>query len=99
MKRAEILDTAKRIVTEDRNTSYGEPENSFGRIAAYWSSHLDMTVTPEDVTVMLTLLKLARVKNNPAHLDNWIDGAGYLACGGELASGRALIEEADRQEV
>jgi hypothetical protein len=36
---------------------------------------------------MMTLLKLARAKANPAHADNWIDGCGYLACGGEIATG------------
>ena len=37
-----------------------------------------------DVAVMMTLLKLARIKSNPRHQDNWVDGCGYLACGGEL---------------
>jgi hypothetical protein len=32
----------------------------------------------------MTLLKLARIKSNPRHQDNWVDGCGYLACGGEL---------------
>ena len=26
-----------------------------------------------------------RAKANPAHADNWVDGCGYLACGGEIA--------------
>jgi hypothetical protein len=86
MKRPEVLDAAREIVMKDRNTTHGEPEESFGRIAAYWSAHLDVTVTPADVTVMMTLLKCARIKNNPAHTDNWQDGCGYLACGCELAT-------------
>lgn len=85
MKRAKILDGAKTVVTQ-RQVVHGQPENSFGLIAAYWSAHLDVTVTPADVTVMLTMLKLARIKASPEHVDNWIDGAGYLACGGELAT-------------
>ena len=28
-----------------------------------------------------------RDKANPGHADSWIDGAGYLACGGEIATG------------
>ena len=85
MKRGEILDGAKTVVTQ-RQVVHGQPENSFGLIAAYWSAHLDVTVTAADVTVMLTMLKLARIKASPEHVDNWIDGAGYLACGGELAT-------------
>jgi ribosomal protein L20 len=86
MKRPEILDTAKQYVTKDRAADHGDMENNFRTIAEYWSTHLGMAVTPDDVAVMMTLLKLARIKSNRKHLDNWIDGAGYLACGGEIAS-------------
>ena len=85
MNRSEILDTAKQAVTVDRAATHGEAERNFGLIAAYWSAHLDAEVTPEDVAVMMTLLKLARIKSNPAHVDSWVDGCGYLACGGEIA--------------
>lgn len=86
MNRSEILDTAKTYVINDRNDTHGEPENSFGLISAYWSAHLGRNIKPEDVAVMMTLLKLARIQTNSANADNWIDGAGYLACGGELAT-------------
>jgi hypothetical protein len=33
----------------------------------------------------MNLLKVARIKSNPEHPDNWVDGAGYMACGGEIA--------------
>lgn len=87
MNRAEILAAATDCVTRDRNSTYGEPENGFALIAAYWSAHLDHPVTAADVAVLMTLLKLARIKANPACVDSWVDGAGYLACGGELATG------------
>ena len=86
MTRAEILDTAKQYVTRDRNAQHGAPENTFGLIAAYWSGHLDHPITSADVAVMMALLKLARLKASPANVDNWVDGCGYLACGGELAT-------------
>ena len=35
---------------------------------------------------MMALLKIARASANPEHIDSWIDGAGYMACGGELAT-------------
>ena len=89
MTRQDILDTACRYVTQDRNATHGNPEDSFGLIAAYWSAHLDHPISAADVAVMMTLLKLARIKTTPEHLDSWIDGAGYLACGGEIATGGA----------
>lgn len=85
MKRDEILATASEFVTRDRNATHGAPENTFGRIAAFWSAHLDHPVSATDVAAMMVLLKLARISANPAHADNWIDAAGYAACGGELA--------------
>jgi hypothetical protein len=46
-----------------------------------------ITSASTDVAVMLALLKVARIKQNPNHTDNWIDIAGYAACGGEIATG------------
>jgi len=84
--RDEILATATKYVTHDRNKSHGSPENTFGLIARYWSAHLETNVSASDVAVMMTLLKLARLKSNQSNEDNWIDAAGYMACGGELAT-------------
>ncbi len=84
MNRAEILDTAKEYVTKDRQEAHGDAEANFGLIAAYWSAHLGRNIKPHDVAVMMTLLKLARAKSNPANADNWIGGCGYLACSGGI---------------
>ena len=83
--RSEILDTAKHYVNVDRAATHGDAERNFGRIAAYWSAHLDAPVSAADVTVMMALLKLARIKGTPGCEDHWIDLAGYAACGGEIA--------------
>ena len=86
MKRSEILDTAKTYVNVDRAAQHGDAERNFGVIASYWSTHLDVAINAADVAVMMTLMKLARIKANPAHVDSWVDGCGYLACGGEIAT-------------
>jgi hypothetical protein len=89
VNRVDILDTAKEYVTKDRAATHGDAERNFGLIAAYWSAHLNKNISPHDVAVMMTLLKLARAKSNPKHIDNWIDGCGYLALGGEAAAEEA----------
>lgn len=86
MNRTEIMTTAHQAVTQDRAASYGSVERNFGLIAAYWSAHLDTSVTATDVAAMMALLKLARIGSNPAHADSWVDLCGYAACGGELAT-------------
>ena len=84
--RADILDTAKEYVTKDRAADHGDMESNLTTIAEYWGIHLGMRISPHDVGAMMTLLKVARIKSNPKHPDNWVDGAGYMACGGELAT-------------
>jgi len=84
--RGDILDTAKEYVTKDRASDHGNMEDNFNTIGAYWSVHLGVTVDATDVAVMMNLLKVARIKSNPKHPDNWVDACGYMACGGEIVS-------------
>lgn len=86
MNRSEILGTAKSHISRDREATHGKPENSFGRIANMWGALLGHAVTSEQVALMMSCLKIARAWGNPAHADNWIDLAGYAACGGEIAT-------------
>ena len=87
MKRDESVDTAKHYVMVDRANTHGDAEANFGLIAAYWSAHLNKNIKPHDVAVMMTLLKLARMKSNPAHIDSPVDAAAYAALAGEIGSG------------
>lgn len=98
MTRSEILDKAKEIITKDRNSTHGEPEDSFSRIAAHWSTYLNRDITVKDVAIMMTLFKIARADYNPEHSDNWIDAIGYLACGAELTQGIDALIKSKRQE-
>lgn len=87
MNRADILDTANNYVNHDRAADHGDAEAGFTLVATYWSAHLGFSLSAVDVSAMMALLKVARIKANPRHADNWIDGAGYLALGGEIATG------------
>ena len=87
MNREEILEAAEKNICGRREQDYGSPENNFGIIANLWTVWLCTPVTPVDVAVMMGMMKMARVKGNPAYADNWIDLAGYAACGGEIGGG------------
>ena len=82
--------TAEAMRQED--AEHGDIEDNFATIASYWSEHLGTEVTSVDVAVMMALLKLARIKTNAVNRDNWIDGCGYLACGGELVDRKLKSE-------
>lgn len=88
MNRSEVLDTAKEYVTKDRAADHGDMQSNFAKIAAYWTVHLGDRLTgpvnATDVAIMMGLVKTARAGTSPANPDNWIDQAGYAACGGEL---------------
>lgn len=92
--KASLLDAAKAAVA-DRGLNYGKPEDNFNRIATLWNGHLknrfgDVMPTPlltaNDVAQMMALMKIARLENDPSHLDSWTDLAGYAACGAEISA-------------
>ena len=84
MTRKETLNLAEQAVCGDRQQSYGSPENNFKLIAQLWDTYLDTEITPQDVAVMMILLKIARISTGVNKDDNWVDIAGYAACGAEV---------------
>lgn len=98
MKRAEMLDAAKTIVTKDRQADHGKPEDSFADIRGLWSAYLDRELTSADVANMMILLKIARAKTNPKHQDNWVDMAGYASCGCEIATEKSVRDVHEQVE-
>ena len=90
MTRKEILDAALKCVNGDRDEQYGSPETSFEAIANFWNVYLremsgdDICLGAKDVAVMMSLFKIARITTGQSKDDNWIDLAGYAACGGEI---------------
>jgi hypothetical protein len=88
MNRREILETAIAYVTQDRAATHGGAEDSFAMIADLWNAYLGLELKQQDVCAMMILLKVARIAGNPAHVDSWIDCAGYASLGGEISNGK-----------
>ena len=88
MERAEVLEAAKGMVSGQRQEDYGSPERNFEVISDLWSVYLKHMrfkgITSRDVAAMMILLKVGRRCGGKPNIDNWIDAAGYAACGGEL---------------
>lgn len=83
--RRAILDKAIQCVCSDRDKQYGSPQDSFKEIAEYWSLYLGKTILPEDVGLMMALLKIARMVTGQPKEDSYVDACGYIACAGEIA--------------
>lgn len=92
--RAEILDAAKKIVTGEREKQYGSPEDNFAVIARFWEVYLNQrcvdamsgfVLNPDDVAMLMALMKIARIMTGTFKGDSYIDACGYLACAAEIA--------------
>lgn len=74
-----VLEEAQELIFGDRAKSYGSADANFRRIATGWGVILGTTITPEQVGLCMTWLKIARQVGKP-NRDNLVDAAGYLGC-------------------
>ena len=67
-------------ILNERGESYGPVKRggNITRTAALWSAFLGVNITEHDVAWMMVLLKGSRSKQDPEHLDNFLDAHGYL---------------------
>lgn len=86
MNRTQTLLAAETLITGDRAKDYGNPQTNFRRIAELWAPIIGRTISPAEVALCLTQLKIARLIHTPVHPDSWVDAAGYIALGAELAT-------------
>lgn len=84
MDRKECLDAAKQCVCSDRDQQYGTPQKNITKIAELWSIFKGVKFSPQDVCVMMALLKIARISSGQSKDDNYIDACGYLSLSCEL---------------
>lgn len=83
--RETLLNEAKRIVTGERNKSYGEPEDNSRRIGDLWNVFLQgrtkpptEPLDPYEVFLMMGLMKIARLMHDPSNYDSYLDAVGYI---------------------
>lgn len=86
-KKNKIFEDVSKIINGERKDLYGNAEDCFKAIADYWTIFLKIpatstmpivSITPQQVAVMMTLLKIARQQHKHKR-DNIIDAIGYLA--------------------
>ena len=94
MPREAILRAAISCVCDDREKQYGEPKRNFEVISRFWSTYLGINLHPMDVSMMMALLKIARiVTGGVENADSYIDAAGYIALAAETGGGRTPAEK------
>ena len=84
----EQFDRAYSLVTVDRREVYGDPQDTYRRVAAL-RSVVDECPDPHVREIIgMIATKLVRLVQTPDHLDSWVDVAGYARCGAMLLDGR-----------
>lgn len=103
-QREYCLKQAHEAVMHGRNHVYGDPTDNFKDTAKLFNIFIqaklrkfDINIHPyvdiieaQDIALLMIFLKTARLINTPAHVDSYIDIAGYAACGLECAMKRAF---------
>jgi hypothetical protein len=91
-QRGEALKKALDIINGERQSQYGNPEDSFQIIANYWTAYLvaeglmdeHHPVTPKNAAIMMVLFKIARMSGQKDKFDNHADAAGYIGIAGDM---------------
>jgi hypothetical protein len=94
LPRLNVLAEAARVVSGDRQHSYGHPRENHGCTAVMWTAYLTRkygadqhALDARDVCMLNALQKISRDANRPKR-DNLIDVAGYMR-------NAEMIDEAD----
>lgn len=93
MRAVEIASKSAELVGGDRAETHGDKLKNFADIAAIWNGILraagKLPATPlnaHDVANLMEGMKIARRYSGALNIDDYVDGAGYAACAGEIAS-------------
>lgn len=82
------FDAAYAVVTADRRDVYGDPQDTYRRVAAL-RTVVDECPDPQVREIIgMVAMKLVRLVQTPEHLDSWIDVAGYARTAAMLLDGR-----------
>lgn len=81
-ERGSVLKRAINVINGERQQQYGNPEDSFSEISVLWNwwlgDKLQVSLSSQDVAMMMALMKQAREKNGAGKTDNIVDCCGYL---------------------
>lgn len=77
----ETYDGATQRINDDRGTVYGHPIENFSRIQALKAQVRDCKDPHVREALEMICVKVARLVESPAHVDSFIDIAGYARCG------------------
>jgi deoxyxylulose-5-phosphate synthase len=100
MNAAEIAAKASDLVGGDRAKQHGDKSENFAKIAAIWNGTLaaagvvmSRPLDGHDVCNLMETMKVARRYTGSFNVDDYIDGAGYAACAGEVLAQQTAADK------
>ena len=83
--REDAIAFVREIGRGDRQVNYGSPEDNFERISKLQQVYRELKINKDkhdasDVAIEMILMKVARLMNNPKHMDSVVDIIGYALC-------------------
>ena len=92
------FDAAYEVVTADRREVYGDPLDTYRRVAAL-RTVVDECSDPQLREIIgMVAMKLVRLVQTPDHLDSWVDVAGYARTAAMLLDSRQRAESGAWQD-
>lgn len=79
----QVLTEAESLIGE-RGQDYGGIEDNFSNIASIFAIITGKEFTAHDVAMVLTAVKIARLRQSPGKADNYLDAINYLVFAHEL---------------
>ena len=84
MKESKVYSEIAKI-REGRRQMHGAAKENFEMIAKIWSAYTGASIDAKDVGFMMAMLKASRYKGGDKNnLDNFVDGANYIALAGDF---------------
>ena len=77
-KTEQLFDEVIQIL-HSRGSQYGHPIGNHKRIAELWSAYLGYPIQPNEVPILMCLVKISRQAEDPRVDDNYKDALGYIA--------------------
>lgn len=77
--RGDVLDTAKKLITGDRQRQYGSFRDQMESVAKMVEGATGMVLPSHVVAMVLICLKVKRINTSHGDLDSEVDLAGYAA--------------------
>jgi hypothetical protein len=72
-------------IREGRKQMHGAAKANFEMVAKMWSAYTGADIDAKDVGFMMAMLKASRYKGGDKNnLDNFVDGANYIALAGDF---------------